>query len=138
MKRFLEIMFLFFVGGSVYYTFEIMFRGYSHWTMFVLGGICLCFFWIQGMAVQWKDPLWRQLIRCMIFVTSMEFTTGIIVNKWLKIAVWDYSALPFNLFGQICVQFMIIFSGLAMVGIFLSGYFMHWIFNEEKPDYTVF
>ena len=73
----------------------------------------------------------------MVFVTSMEFITGIIVNKWLHMQVWDYSRLPLQLFGQICVPFIIIFSGLAAVGIILSGYLMHWLYQEPKPHYYI-
>lgn len=137
MKKLSEYLFLWAVGGCLYYSFEIIFRGFSHWTMFVLGGICLQFFTFQGMSVQWEDPLWRQILRCIIFVTSMEFITGIIVNKWMHLAVWDYSRMPFQLFGQICLPFMIIFSGLCALGILLSGYLLHWIYGEPKPHYHV-
>lgn len=137
MKKLSEYLFLWAVGGCLYYSFEIIFRGFSHWTMFVLGGICLQFFTFQGISVQWEDPLWRQILRCIIFVTSMEFITGIIVNKWMHLAVWDYSRMPFQLFGQICLPFMIIFSGLCALGILLSGYLLHWIYGEPKPHYHV-
>lgn len=137
MKKLSEYLFLWAVGGCLYYSFEIIFRGFSHWTMFVLGGICLQFFTFQGRIVQWEDPLWRQILRCIIFVTSMEFITGIIVNKWLHLAVWDYSRMPFQLFGQICLPFMVIFSGLCALGILLSGYLLHWIYGEPKPHYHV-
>lgn len=137
MKKLSEYLFLWAVGGCLYYSFEIIFRGFSHWTMFVLGGICLQFFTFQGRIVQWEDPLWRQILRCIIFVTSMEFITGIIVNKWLHLAVWDYSRMPFQLFGQICLPFMVIFSGLCALGILLSGYLLHWLYGEPKPHYHV-
>ena len=52
-------------------------------------------------------------------------------------AVWDYSDQPFQLFGQICLPFTIIFSGLCALGIFLSGYLLYWIYGEEKPKYHV-
>ena len=137
MKRLSEYLFLWAVGGSIYYGFELLFRGFSHWSMFVLGVICFVFFAVQGRMVLWQDPLWLQLARCMVFVTSMEFITGIIVNKWLLLNVWDYSRLPLQLFGQICVPFIIIFSGLAAVGIILSGYLMHWLYQEPKPHYYI-
>lgn len=137
MKKLSEYLFLWALGGCIYYGFEILFRGFSHWSMFVLGGICLIFFAVQGKMVHWEDPLWRQILRCVIFVTSMEFITGIIVNKWLHMDVWDYSELPFQIFGQVCLQFAIIFSGLCAVGILLSGYLLHWIYGEEKPQYHV-
>ena len=79
------------IRRMLYYSFEVIFRGFSHWSMFILGGICFVFFAIQGKMVHWQDALWRQLLRCIVFVTAMEFITGIIVNKWLGLAVWDYS-----------------------------------------------
>ena len=135
MKKLSEYLFLWALGGCIYYGFEILFRGFSHWSMFVLGGICLIFFTVQGRMVHWEDPLWKQILRCTIFVTSMEFITGIIVNKWLRLGVWDYSNLPFQIFGQVCLQFAVIFSGLCAVGILLSGYLLHWVYGEEKPHY---
>ena len=103
MKKLSEYLFLWALGGTLYYTFEMIFRGFSHWSMFVLGGCCLLFFGVQGMALKWSDPLWLQVIRCTVFVTAGEFITGMIVNKWLGWAVWDYSDQPFQLFGQICL-----------------------------------
>ncbi len=130
MKKFGEYLFFWATGGALYYSFEVLFRGFSHWSMFVLGGVCFVFFFVQ-------DPLWIQVLRCMVFVTSMEFITGIIVNKWLHYGVWDYSEMPFQLFGQICVPFMLIFSGLSALGICLSGYMGYYLFGEMKPEYHV-
>lgn len=137
MKKLSEYLFLWALGGTLYYSIELMFRGFSHWSMFLLGGICLLFFWLQGSKTEWSDPMWIQVIRCTIFVVSCEFITGIIVNKWLGWGVWDYSDEPFHLFGQICLPFAMIFSGFAVIGIILSGNLMHWLFGEKKPNYHV-
>ncbi len=137
MKKLSETVFLWAIGGILYYSFEMIFRGFSHWSMFVLGGICLLFFWKQGQWCHWNDPMWLQIIRCTLFVTACEFTTGIIVNKWLHWAVWDYSDQPFQLFGQICLPFAVIFSGLCAIGIVFSGTMMHWFYREEKPKYRI-
>lgn len=137
MKKLSEYLFLGAFGGCLYYIFEVIFRGFSHWTMFVLGGLCFLFFYIQGRLLNWQEPLWRQVVRCIIFVTAMEFITGIIVNKWLNLGVWDYTGLPFAVFGQICLPFMIIFSGLCLIGILLSGYLGYWIYGDEKPSYHI-
>ncbi|MCI5869549.1 MAG: hypothetical protein MR224_08555 [Dorea sp.] len=135
MKKISEYLFLWALGGTLYYFMEIFFRGFSHWSMFILGGICLVFFTVQGQMVHWEDPMWRQILRCIIFVTAMEFITGIIVNKWLDLAVWDYSSLPFQLFGQICLPFAVLFSGLCAIGILLGGNLLHWFYGEEKPHF---
>lgn len=137
-KKISEYLFLWAAGGCLYYNFELFFRGFSHWSMFVLGGICFVFFYVQGKMLRWQDPLWRQVLRCVVFVTSLEFITGIIVNKWLHLNVWDYAGMPFQILGQICLPFMIIFSGLSAIGIILSGYLSHWIYGEPKPDLHVF
>lgn len=133
-----EYLFLWTVGGIIYYAIEMIFRGYSHWTMFVLGGICLLFCALQQKALCGTEPLWRQILRCTIFVTSTEFITGMIVNKWLGWNVWDYSNQPLQVFGQICPLFILYFSGLSTCGIVLSGYLMYWIFGEKKPKFKLF
>ena len=35
MKKISEYLFLWGIGGWIYYTLEILFRGFSHWSMFV-------------------------------------------------------------------------------------------------------
>lgn len=135
LKKLMEYGFLFLLGGSIYYSLEMAFRGFSHWSMFVLGGLCMAFFAFQGRGTRWREALWKQIIRCTTFVTACEFITGLIVNKWLRLAVWDYSNQPFHLFGQICLPFAVLFSGLCALGILVSGYLLHWIFGEEKPQY---
>jgi len=137
MKKFSKYTFLWSFGGCLYYSFELIFRGFSHWTMFVLGGICLLFIYIQGAALGWTDALVVQILRCIIFVTSMEFITGIIVNKWMNLEIWNYERMPFQLFGQICLPFAIIFSGLCALGIILSGYIGYLFYGEEKPHYRI-
>lgn len=135
MKKLSEYLFFGALGGGLYYSFELLFRGFSHWTMFVLGGLSLDFFFLQGNLISWEEPLWKQIFRGIVFVTALEFITGIIVNKWLQLAVWDYSQQPFNVMGQICLPFAVIFSGLCAVGIIVCGYLGHWIYGEEKPHF---
>lgn len=136
-KKISEYLVLGVLGGTFYYTFEMVFRGFSHWSMFLLGGVCLVFFAQQGLWVKWQDPVWRQVVRCTLFVIAGEFITGIIVNKWMGWGVWDYSDQPFQLLGQICLPFAILFSGLCVVGIFLSSYLLYWIYGEAKPHFHI-
>lgn len=137
MRKYYKFIFFWLLGGSIYYFFEIIFRGFSHWSMFILGGMCLAFFYYQGKLMKWKESLVKQTIRCMVFVTAMEFITGIIVNKYWGMDVWDYSEMPFQLFGQICLPFAMIFGGLSVMGIIMSGYMAYWFFGEEKPHFYI-
>ena len=137
MKKTSQFLFFLTTGGCIYYAVEILFRGFSHWTMFLLGGICFLFFYMQGIATGWSEALWIQTLRATIFVVSMEFITGIIVNKYLAMNVWDYDNMPFHVFGQICLPFAVIFSGLCAMGIIMSGYIGYWFYGEEKPHYHI-
>ena len=137
LKKLSESLFLWVLGGTIYYIIEMIFRGFSHWSMFILGGLCMLFFGKQGLWTEWEDPLWRQVMRCTIFVTAGEFITGIFVNKLMGWNVWDYSDQPLNLFGQICVPFIILFSGLCVIGLYISGYLLYWIYKEKNPHFHV-
>lgn len=136
-KKLSESFVLWTIGGTIYYMIEVLFRGFSHWSMFVLGGICMAFFGKQGLWTEWEDPIWKQVLRCTLFITAGEFITGILVNKLMKWDVWDYSDQPMNLFGQICMPFIILFSGLCVIGLFISGYLLHWIYHEKNPHFHV-
>lgn len=136
-RRVSECLLLWTLGGCIYYFLEITFRGFSHWSMFVLGGLVLVFCAFQGLAAEWREGLWIQVLRGVAVVASLEFATGIIVNKWLRLAVWDYSDQPLNLWGQICVPFLVLFSGLVLLAILLGGTLLHRIYGEEKPHFHV-
>lgn len=126
---------LFFIGGCIYAAIEIMFRGYTHWTMAVLGG--LLFLLLGGLNnwLPWEMPLWMQCIIGAIIVTVGELLAGIILNIWLGLGIWDYSNLSGNFLGQICPQFTLAWLGLSLVGIVLDDYLRYWLFREEKPHY---
>lgn len=76
MKRVSEYFFIWALGGIIYYTIEVSFRGFSHWSMFVLGGFCLLFFGWQGLLLKWQDPLWIQVLRCTLFVGAGASING--------------------------------------------------------------
>lgn len=137
MRKVSEYIFLWALGGSVYYMLEMGFRGFSHWSMFVVGGLALCFCTFQGEATGWREAMWIQVLRSVVFVTALEFTTGIVVNKYFRLGVWDYSDQPLNLWGQICIPFMILFSGLLVVAIWLGGIVSHKVFGFAKPHFYV-
>ena len=123
------------IGGLLYVLIEILFRGHSHWTMFLVGGLC---FWLIGLLneiLPWEMLLWKQGIVGAVIVTTVEFISGCIINLWLGWNVWNYSDMPFNLLGQICLPFSIAWVGLALVAIILDDYLRYWLFGEEKPHY---
>ena len=129
---------LFMIGGFIYALIEIISRGFTHWTMFILGGICFVCIGLINEFVKWEIHLWKQALIGGGIITSLEFVTGIIVNVILKWHVWDYSNLPFNVFGQICLPYMLLWCLISIPAIILDDYLRYWFFKEEKPHYNLF
>lgn len=128
---------LFGIGGLLYILIEIFWRGRSHWTMFILGGICFVFLGSINEVLPWEMPLWQQVVIGAAGITILEFLTGCIVNLWLGWNVWDYSSLPGNLLGQICPQYFLLWLPVALTGIVLDDWIRYWKFGEERPHYNL-
>jgi uncharacterized membrane protein len=126
---------LFLIGGCLYYCIEILWRGHSHWTMAVVGGICFLVIGGLNNYIPWEMPLWKQAGVGALFVTAMEFVVGIPLNLMLGLHIWDYSSLPFNLLGQICLPFTVLWFFLALLCIFVDDWLRYVLFNEERPHY---
>ena len=112
-NKLIEYFLLFIIGGSIYYMIEIIYRGHSHYSMFILGGICLILIGIINEFFSWDMYIELQIAIGSGIVLILEFITGCIVNLWLGWSVWDYSNMPLNLLGQICLPFAIIWIPLV-------------------------
>lgn len=128
---------LFYVGGSAYLTVEIMYRNYSHRSMFLVGGLCFILIGLINKFLSWKTLLSLQMLIASGIITVIEFISGIILNLWLKLNIWDYSDMPFNLMGQICLIYAVFWYFLSVVGIMLDDYLRYKLFNEDKPHYKL-
>lgn len=122
-------------GGELYCICEMLCRGRSHWCMVIVGGVC---FWACGQVnnrLGWDVPLRLQIVICAGVITATEFISGCIVNLWLGWNVWDYSNMPFNVLGQICLPFTLLWLLISPVAIFLDDYTRYDLFGEEEPRY---
>ena len=136
MKKILnKYVLLWIIGGIIYTIMEILFRGYTHYSMFILGGICFICLGLINELLSWETPLVLQMLIGGAIITVLELVTGCIVNLWLGWNVWDYSDLPYNFLGQISLFSSIGWIGLSLVGIVLDDYLRYWLFHEEKPRY---
>lgn len=127
---------LFIIGGFSYVMIEILWRAYSHASMFIVGG--LCFIIIGGINefYTYEMNLIDQMLISSIIITIIEFIAGCIVNIWLGLNVWDYSSVPFNILGQVCVPYMFLWFLLSFIAIIADDFLRHWLFKEEKPHYN--
>lgn len=89
----------FLFGGFAYGLVEVIFRGHTHPSMFVLGGGC---FLLIGMLRRHRMPFAGKMVLSGAAVTAGELLCGLFVNGLLGLSVWDYSDMPWNLWGQVC------------------------------------
>lgn len=98
---------VFCTGAAGYSLLEVLWRGYTHWTMTVTGGFCLLLIYsISNSLVSWS--LWEKCLLGSAVITATELVVGITVNIILKWNVWDYSQVPFNFMGQICLPYSVL------------------------------
>ena len=128
MRRVCEHALFAVLGGLLYVLIELLWRGHSHWTMAVLGGVC---FVACGLLNEiWpRMPMLLQMALGALIVTAAELVTGLIVNIWLGWQVWDYSGLPLNVMGQICLPFTAAWFALSGVAIVVEDW-LHTIFDR--------
>lgn len=116
-----EFVFMFLFGGILYSLIEIAYRGRTHWSMTLTGGVVLVILYVINIKMQPTSILLRCLIGCII-ITCIEFSVGYIVNIRLKLNVWDYGSQPFNLMGQICPAFSAVWFMLCIPADYICTY----------------
>lgn len=113
------------IGGLTYMGIEILWRGHTHWTMGVLGGVCFALIGLLD-EVQDHPPVLLQMVQGAAIVTALELIVGLIVNRWLGWNVWDYSDMPGNLWGQVCPQFAAAWLLLSWAAVKLENLMHKW------------
>jgi len=109
-----ELFIVFLVGAVTYSLIEIFWRGFTHWSMTITGGLCFMIFYKINVLNEFT--IIQKCILSMLIITSFEFVVGGFVNLAWGLNVWDYSSQVFDLEGQICPLFSIIwfFMGIPM------------------------
>lgn len=123
---------LWYLGGMLYCGLELLWRGWTHGSMFAVGG--LCFLLVGGLDHE-LPVVWRMLLGA-ILVTTVEFFSGLLLNRALALNIWDYSAAPLNLYGQICLPFTLLWIPVSGAAIFTSDCLRHALFGEPIPQYS--
>ena len=105
-------------GGVGYGLIEVIWRGYTHPSMVITGGICFSMICAINGKLSAR-PLLLRSTACAFGVTVIEFCVGILVNRVFQMGVWDYSDKWLNLFGQICPLYSVFWFGLCLLLSFL-------------------
>ena len=111
-----ELCWFFLLGAFTYSLLEIVCRGYTHWTMTLTGGAAAVGLYLIRAAA----PPKTRLLQCLcgaLLITALEFTVGVADNLVMGWNVWDYSDMPFNINGRICLLYSIFWGFLGMLWI---------------------
>lgn len=129
---------LFLIGGFLYILIELLYRGYSHWSMFLVGGLMFLAVGRINEVLPWETPLCLQALIGGTMILFVELVSGMILNVWLEWGIWDYSNLPFNVLGQICLPFWAAWIALSVPIILLDDFLCWKMFGGKKPYYILF
>lgn len=130
-------------GGTVYFLLEVAYKtatGHQErisWTMLVLAVVLCVPVERAGYQLPWECPLWLQALACASLVTITEFFAGCVLNLWLGLDIWDYSALPLHLYGQVCLPFSLAWWVLCFAFIPVFDWLRWAVIGGEKPKYYI-
>lgn len=130
------IMFL--TGGFLYCGIEILYRGYSHISMLFAGGLCFILVGVIQNILGDSASIVGQMLLCGIMITGVEFLFGEVVNKYMHLNVWDYSAEQYNFKGQICLLYSNMWFLLSCPMIILHDYMEYILIGSQMPHYKIF
>ena len=118
LSKWKKILTLFAIGAAAYSAIEILWRGFTHWTMAIVGGLGLCgIYYVNEKSAAQSKP--QRCFFCSMLITALEFTAGVILNL---MRIWDYSRLRFNLFGQICLLYSFLWFLLSFPALKICDY----------------
>lgn len=95
---------------------ELAWRNRTHVSMFFAGGLALVL--LYGLTTRFAAlPLFLLCMMGAVVVTAVEFVFGAVLNGLLALHVWDYSFRKYNLYGQVCLAYSLLWFGLCALTI---------------------
>jgi uncharacterized membrane protein len=114
--------FLFLVGGFGYVGLELLWRGRSHISMFLAGGLC---FLLLGQLDRTRLSFSAKCLLGAVIITAVELLAGLLTNRDHQ--VWDYRQMPFNFLGQVCLSYSLLWIPVSFGAMLLHRLFAHKI-----------
>lgn len=137
-RHFLKYIILFLVGYCVYIAIEVTFRNYSFPLMGIVGAISFILIDRINEVMPWDTDLIVQSIIGSLIVTTFELIVGEGLKIFNQPPMWDYSSLPLNFDGIICLPFSLIWVLLSIVAIILADSINYYLLHEDPvPRYKI-
>lgn len=123
--------------GFIYYLLEETIRfGDSKPIMIVIGGICsIAIGLINEYPSFYNLKMYQMSAIGTLIVLAIEYISGMILNVWLHMNVWDYTGIWGNINGQICLPYSLPWFFICVpLAIWCDDYLRWKLFGEEKID----
>ena len=138
-KKFIPLFVIFNISGFIYIILELLWRGYSHWTMYLCAGLCgLVMAAINDNWFKMDTDFRFQVLASAVSCTIMEFFFGIVFNG--DFSIWDYRGLwgTIHFLGD---QVNILFFGMWMLISIFALPFLDWMQWKlgigQRPYYRI-
>ena len=113
---------LFLVGYCAYIAIEVTVRSVSYPIMGICGGLAIVLIDKINDYISWKMDIIIQGVIGSLVITSLELVIGeISLHTSIFPIMWNYSNIPLNYDGVICLPFSMIWILLSLIGIFYIG-----------------
>jgi hypothetical protein len=141
-----KTLLIFLIGFCMYPTLEIIWNtiftpfGYKTFvglfSMGILGGVLLVILGNINEIKIIRENLspWLQALLGGIIITVMEFIFGVVLNIGFNLNVWNYSNLPFNILGQVCLFYTLFWTILSPFAFWLDDIF-RMAYNKMCCDF---
>lgn len=106
----------FLLGAAGYPVLELIARGRTHPSMALAGGLSMVL--IHRINKQMNAPLSVKALACAGGITAIEAACGMVWNRHHQ--VWDYTHVPLNWRGQICLPYFGVWTALSTGALLLD------------------
>lgn len=123
---------IFITGGLIYMGLEMLWRGYTHWTMGIVAGIATILIGLINEIVPKDTPLLVQAPIASLIITELEYISGEILNVYLGLNIWDYSQMPLNVDDQVCLPASLLWMVIGLIAVVLDDFIRAKLDPEEQ------
>lgn len=130
--KILRYLVIFISGAIIYMGLEMLWRGYTHWTMGLVAGIATILIGLINEVFPKDTPLVVQAPIASLIITELEYISGWILNIHLGLKIWDYSQMPLNVDGQVCLPASILWMVIGLIAVWLDDFIRAKFTLEER------
>ena len=94
-------------------------------------GALILFQMVPAATGEVPFPLWQVFLISMAGSAVLEFVTSVILEKCFHAVWWDYSNIPFNIQGRICLPASL---GFGAAGVVIVGWVFPWMESLEAAS----